>query len=80
MHKPESILENERYKPLRLWDTNGSPNLGLTIRPRDSQQKREPAIPADHRVKLKESKKKVKYLDLARKLEKNCGTWEWWWH
>ena len=28
------------------------------------------AIPADHRVKLKESKKKDKYLDLARKLKK----------
>ncbi len=28
------------------------------------------AIPADHRVKLKESKKKDKYLDLARELKK----------
>ena len=30
------------------------------------------AIPADHRMKLKESKKRDKYLDLARKL-KNMG-------
>ena len=28
------------------------------------------AIPADHRVKLKESEKKDKYLDLARELKK----------
>ena len=27
-------------------------------------------IPADHRVKLKENKKKDKYLDLARELKK----------
>ena len=28
------------------------------------------AVPADHRVKLKESEKKGKYLDLARELKK----------
>ena len=28
------------------------------------------AIPADHRIKLKESEKKNKYLDLARELNK----------
>ena len=28
------------------------------------------AVPADHRVKLKESKKKDKYMDLARELKK----------
>ena len=28
------------------------------------------AIPADHRVKLKESEKRDKYLDLAQELEK----------
>ena len=28
------------------------------------------AVPADHRVKLKECEKKDKYLDLARKLKK----------
>ena len=34
------------------------------------------AITADHRVKLKESEKKDKYLDLDREL-KNCRTWKW---
>ena len=28
------------------------------------------AVPADHRVKLKESEKKDKYFDIARKLKK----------
>ena len=28
------------------------------------------AVPADHRIKLKERKKKVKYLELARELKK----------
>ena len=27
----------------------------------------------DHRVELKESEKKDKYLDLAREWKKNCG-------
>ena len=36
-------------------------------------------LPADHRVKLKESEKWDKYLDLARKL-KNDGTWKWRWY
>ena len=33
------------------------------------------AVPADHRVKLKENEKREKYLDLAREL-KYCGTRE----
>ena len=35
------------------------------------------AVPADHRVKLKESEKKNKYPDLAREFLKNCWTWKW---
>ena len=36
------------------------------------------AVPADHRIKLKECEKKDKYLDLARELKKkNYGTWRW---
>ena len=31
------------------------------------------AVPADHRVKLKEREKKDKYLDLARELKKLCN-------
>ena len=35
------------------------------------------AVPADHRIKLKECEKKDKYLDFARELKKNYGTWKW---
>ena len=34
------------------------------------------AVPRDHRVKLKESEKRDKYLNLAREL-KNYGTYNW---
>ena len=34
------------------------------------------AIPADHRIKLKESEKKDKYLDLARELKKKLWNME----
>ena len=60
--------------------TNGSPTRDQITRLRDSQQKKRTcrivdfAVPADHRVKLKENKKKDKYVDLARKI---CGTWKW---
>ena len=81
--------------PLGFWDTNRSPNLGKTTRPRDSQKKKKKkrkkerkkkekkkrkkkrtcrivdfVVPADHRVKLKESEKRDKYLHLARELKK----------
>ena len=61
----------------RFWDTNGSPNLGQSIRPSDSQQKKNKnswivdfAILADCKMKLKESEKRDKYLDLSRELKK----------
>ena len=34
---------------------------------------------ADHKVKVKESKKRDKYLDFVWKLEK-YGTWRWPWY
>ena len=59
-------------------NTNGSFNLGQITRPRDGQQKKTQitwqivniAIPADHRMKLKEGEKRDKYRDLARELKK----------
>ena len=71
---------------LGFWDTNRSPNLGQTTRPSNKQQKKRTcqivdfAVPADHRIKLKESKKRDKYLDLAREIKKYYGTWKWWWY
>ena len=75
--------EWDTQNPLGFWDTNGSPNLGQTTRPCNNQQKKRTcrivdfAVPADHRAKFKESEKKEKYLDVARELKKNCGTWKW---
>ena len=58
-----------------LWLTHGSPNLGQKTRPYNNKKKRtrqivDFAIPAEHRIKLKECEKKDKYLDLARELKK----------
>ena len=63
-----------------LWHTYGSPNHGQKTRPYNNQKKKKEkksickivdfAVPADHRIKLKECEKKDKYLDLARELKK----------
>ena len=62
-----------------LWYTNGSPNLGSKTRSYNNQQKKKKkkickivdfAVPADHRIKLKECEKRDKYLDLAWELKK----------
>ena len=62
-----------------LWHTHGSPNLGQKTRLYNNQQQQKKkrickiidfAVPADHRIKLKECEKKDKYLDLARELKK----------
>ena len=73
---------------MRFRDTNRSSNLGQTIRPCDSKtnsRKVDFAVPADHKVRLKESEKRDKYLDLAREQKKtmkhesdndtNWGAW-----
>ena len=52
-------------------------NLGQTTRPSNNQQKRDNleerivdfVVPVDYKLKLKESVKKDKYLDLARELK-----------
>ena len=54
-------------------NTNGSPNPGQTTKKK--KKKRiykivDSAVPAGHRINLKESEKKDKYLDLARELKK----------
>ena len=60
--------------------TNGSPNLGQKTRPYSNQQKKKRtckivdfAVPAEHGIKLKESEKKDKHLDLAIELKKSYG-------
>ena len=59
-----------------LRHTHGSPNLGQKTRRNNNLHKKrickivDFAIPADHRIKLKECEKKDMYLDLARELKK----------
>ena len=83
MHNPASVLENNTQTPMGLWHTHGSPNFGQMSRPKKNQQKKrickivDFTVSADHRIKLKECEKKDKYLDLARELKKNYGTWRW---
>ena len=61
---------------LGFWDKNGSSNFDQTNRICNCQQKKRTcrildfAVPADHGVKLKESEKKIKCLDLAWELKK----------
>ena len=55
-----------------------SHNPGQKTRPHNNQQQKKKrickivdfAVPADHRINLKESEKKDKYLDLAREFKK----------
>ena len=66
--------------PVGLWYTNGSPHLGPKTRSYNNQQKKKKkkkickivdfGVPAEHRIKLKESEKRDKYIDLARELKK----------
>ena len=69
-----------------IWKTNVSRKLGKTTR--SSAKKYKPCwivgvvVPADHRVKLKESEKRGKYLDLIRELKNmehkvECDTRNW---
>ena len=59
-----------------LWQRDGSPNLGKKTRPNNNQRKKriykivDFAVPAVHRIKLKECEKKDKYLDLVREFKK----------
>ena len=80
MHGPAPVLENDSHK--LLWDFNIQTDQLIPARRPDliiiNKRKRicnivDFAVPADHRINLKESEKKDKYLDLAREL-KNCGT------
>ena len=81
MHNPAPVLENDSHK--LLWDFNiqtdhqipdRRPDL-IIINKKKKKIKRickivDFAVPADHKINLKESEKKNKYLDLARELKK----------
>ena len=77
MHNPEPVLENDSHK--LLCDFNIQTDQIISARRADlimiNKKMRickivDFAVPADHRIKLKESEKKDKYLDLAREIKK----------
>ena len=81
MHNPAPVIENDSHK--LLWDFNIQTDHLIPARRPDliiinnQKKKRERiykivdfAVPADHRINLKESEKKDNYLDLARELKK----------
>ena len=81
MHNPASVLENDSYK--LLWDFDSqidhlilARRPGLMVINNNNNKKKTTykivdfAVPADSRIKLKESEKKYKYLDLTRELKK----------
>ena len=79
MHKTEIVLMNETHEILNNFDIKAD-QLILTRRPdlviiSNNKKKRtcrivDFTVPMDHRVKIKESEKRDKYLDLARELRK----------
>ena len=86
MHKPESVLENEPHKI--LWNFEIQTHYLIPARRPDLVIIKKKgrtccivnfAIPADHRVKIKESIKRDKYLDHARELKK-AVEYEWQWY
>ena len=78
MHNPASALENNTHK--LLWDFDIQTDHRISVRRPDrkiinKKKKRickivDFAVPAEHRIKLKECEKRDKYLDLARELKK----------
>ena len=66
MHNPASVLENDIHK---LLISARRPELIVINKKMRTCKIVDFAVPTDHRVKLKESEKNDKYLDLAR--EKN---------
>ena len=77
MHNPESALENET--PKNLWDFEIPTDHLISARRPDIVRVNKKnqacrivdfAVPLDHKVKLKENKKKDKYQDHERELKK----------
>ena len=77
MHKAAAVLENETHKLLWDFDIQTShlisarrPDLNVINNNKRTCKIVNFAVPTEYRIKLKESEKKDKYLDLARELKK----------
>ena len=77
MHNPAPVLENDSHK--LPWDFNiqtdhlfpaTRPDLIIINKKTRISKIVDFAVPADHRINLKEREKKDKYLDLAREIKK----------
>ena len=71
MHNLAPVLENDTYKRLRDYDIQTDHRIStrrpdLIIINKRNCKIVDFAVPADHRIKLKEYEKRDKYLDLAR--------------
>ena len=75
MHNSEFVLDNETY----FWDfviqtdpliSARQPDLIIINKKKITYRTVDVAIPAGHRVKMKESEKKDTYKDFARELKK----------
>ena len=91
MHNPAPVLENDSHK--LLWDLNiqtdhlipaRRPDLIIINKSKKICKIVDFAVPANHRINLKESEKKDKYFDLARELKKtvahgsnDCANCDW---
>ena len=85
MHNPTTALENDTHE--LLWDFDIHTDHLISVRRPDfiiinKKENRickivDFAIPADHSIRLKECKKKDKFLVFARELKKNYETWKW---
>ena len=76
MHNPTSVLENDTNKLLldfeiQTYHQISTRQSDLIINNKKERTYRivDFAVPTDHRVKLREKEKRVKYLDLARELK-----------
>ena len=77
MHNPTPVPENDTHK--LLWDFDiqtdhrisaRRPDLIVVKKKKKTCKIGDFAVPADYRIKLKESEKKDKYLDFAREFKK----------
>ena len=75
MHNPAAVLENDTHKLFDILTDHlisaRRPDLIIIYKKKkENLQIMDFTVPADHRIKLKESKKKDTYLEFARELKK----------
>ena len=76
MHNTTPVLENDTHKLLWDFDIQTDHLISARLIINNNKKKKKIckivdfAVPANHRIKLKECEKRDKYLDLARELKK----------